>query len=219
MFTGIVEYVGTVRSVVRKGTVVQFAIACGPIVTGIRLGDSIAINGTDLTVTVIEGTTLHFDMVQETAQRTNLGALRSGSRVNLERALSASGRYDGHIVQGHIDGTGTIRELRRQQEDVRLFVSCAPELARGMVPKGSVTIDGVSLTLVDAGTDLFSVALIPWTLAHTTLGERRVGDVVNLEIDLIGKYVYKYLHQMFGDQPTPTRTSGLTIEQLRAWGF
>jgi riboflavin synthase len=219
MFTGIVEYVGTVRSVVRTGTLVQFAIACGPLVTGVRLGDSIAINGTDLTVTVIEGTTLHFDMVQETMQRTNLGALRSGSRVNLERALSASGRYDGHIVQGHIDGTGTIKELRRQQEDVRLFVSCAPELARGMVPKGSITIDGVSLTLVDAGTDFFSVALIPWTLAHTTLGERRVGDTVNLEIDLIGKYVYKYLHQMFGDQPTSARPSGLTIEQLRAWGF
>jgi riboflavin synthase len=219
MFTGIVEYVGTVRSVVRKGTLVQFAIVCGPIVAGVRLGDSIAINGTDLTVTVIEGTTLHFDMVQETARRTNLGALRSGSQVNLERALSASGRYDGHIVQGHIDGTGTINELRRQQEDVRLFVSCAPELARGMVPKGSVTIDGVSLTLVDVGADFFSVALIPWTLAHTTLGARRVGDVVNLEIDLIGKYVYKYLQQMFGDNSTASRPPGLTIEQLRAWGF
>jgi riboflavin synthase len=219
MFTGIVEYVGIVRSVVPKGALVQFAIACGPIVAGVRLGDSIAINGTDLTVTVIDGTTLHFDMVQETAQRTNLGALRSGSKVNLERALSASGRYDGHIVQGHIDGTGTIKELRRLQEDVRLYVSCAPDLARGMVPKGSVTIDGVSLTLVDVGADFFSVALIPWTLAHTTLGERRVGDVVNLEIDLIGKYVYKYLHQMFGDQSTPTRAPGLTVEQLRAWGF
>ena len=219
MFTGIVEHVGTVRSVIRQGALVQFAIACGPIVAGVRLGDSIAINGTDLTVTVIEGTTLHFDMVQETAQRTNLGMLRSGSQVNLERALSASGRYDGHIVQGHIDGTGTITELRRQQEDVRLFVSCAPELARGMVPKGSVTIDGVSVTLVDVGADFFSVALIPWTLAHTTLGARRVGDVVNLEIDLIGKYVYKYLQQMFGDHSPPTHSPGLTIEQLRAWGF
>jgi riboflavin synthase len=219
MFTGIVEHVGTVRSVIRQGALVQFAIACGPIVAGVRLGDSIAINGTDLTVTVIEGTTLHFDMVQETAQRTNLGTLRSGSQVNLERALSASGRYDGHIVQGHIDGTGTITELRRQQEDVRLFVSCAPELARGMVPKGSVTIDGVSVTLVDVGANFFSVALIPWTLVHTTLGARRVGDVVNLEIDLIGKYVYKYLQQMFGDHSPPIPSPGLTIEQLRAWGF
>jgi riboflavin synthase len=219
MFTGIVEYVGTVRSVGRKGPLVQFAIACGPVAEGVRLGDSIAINGTDLTVTAIEGTTLHFDMVPETARRTNLGALRSGSRVNLERALSASGRYDGHIVQGHIDGTGVIKELRRQQEDVRLFVSCAPELTHGMVPKGSITVDGVSLTLVDVGTDMFSVALIPWTLAHTTLGERRVGDVVNLESDLIGKYVYKYLHQIFGEQCSPARRQGLTLERLRELGF
>jgi riboflavin synthase len=219
MFTGIVEYVGTVRSVVRKGAVVQFAIGCGPVAGGVRLGDSIAINGTDLTVTAIDGTTLHFDMVRETARLTSLGALRNGSRVNLERALSASGRYDGHIVQGHIDGTGVIKELRRQQEDIRLFVSCASELARGMVPKGSITVDGVSLTLVDVGDDFFSIALIPWTLAHTTLGERRVGDVVNLEIDLIGKYVYKYLHQMFGDQHGSVSGTPLTVERLRTLGF
>ena len=158
-------------------------------------------------------------MVRETARLTSLETLRSGSRVNLERALSASGRYDGHIVQGHIDGTGVIKELRRQQEDIRLFVSCASELARGMVPKGSITVDGVSLTLVDVGDDLFSVALIPWTLAHTTLGERRVGDVVNLEIDLIGKYVYKYLHQMFGDQHGSVSGTPLTAERLRTLGF
>ena len=216
MFTGIVEHVGTVTRVVRKGALVQVAIACGPVAEGVRLGDSIAINGTDLTVTLIAGSTLHFDMVRETAQITNLGALRPGSRVNLERALSASGRYDGHLVQGHIDGTGVIRELRRQQEDVRLVLACAPELARGMVPKGSITIDGVSLTLVDVGADFCSVALIPWTLAHTTLGERRVGDVVNLEIDLIGKYVYKYLHQMGRSAMPP---SGLTVERLREWGY
>jgi riboflavin synthase len=219
MFTGIVEHVGTVRAVVRKGQLVQLAIDCGPIVQGVRLGDSIAINGTDLTVTAIAGPVMHFDMVQETASRTNLGALRSGSRVNLERALSASGRYDGHIVQGHIDGTGVIKEIQRQQEDVRLFVACAPELAQGMVPKGSVTIDGVSLTLVDVAHDVFSVALIPWTLAHTTLGGRRVGDPVNLEVDLIGKYVYKYLHQIFRGQPPAAPRPGLTIERLRELGF
>jgi riboflavin synthase len=217
MFTGIVEHVGAVLSVHPRGAVVQFAIACGPVAEGVHLGDSIAINGTDLTVTAIEGTTLRFEMVQETATITNLGALRSGSRVNLERALRADGRYDGHIVQGHVDGTGVIKELRRQQEDVRLFVTCASELADGMVPKGSITVDGVSLTLVDVGADFFSVALIPYTLAHTTLGERRVGDAVNLEIDLIGKYVRKYLHQIFGELRSPA--SGLTIERLRDLGF
>jgi riboflavin synthase len=219
MFTGIVEHVGTVRVVTRKGALVQLAIDCGPLVEGVRLGDSIAINGTDLTVTAREGPILHFDMVRETAQRTNLGALRSGSRVNLERALSASGRYDGHIVQGHIDGTGVIKELRRQQEDVRMVVACAPEMAQGMVPKGSTTIDGVSLTLVDVGPDSFSVALIPWTLAHTTLGERRVGEAVNLEVDLIGKYVYKYLHRIFHEQRPAAPAQGLTFERLRELGF
>src|SRR5262252_1352711 len=219
MFTGIVEHVGTVVSASSRGKVVQFAIDCGPIVEGVHLGDSIAINGTDLTVTAINGTTLRFEMVPETASITNLGLLRPGSRVNLERALRADGRYDGHIVRGVIDGTGSIREWRRQQEDVRLFVACAPELANGMVPKGPIAIDGVSLTLVDVGSDFFSVALIPYTLSHTTLGERRVGERVNLEVDVIGKYVRKYLQQIFGALPPAAAEAGLSIERLRELGF
>jgi riboflavin synthase len=219
MFTGIIEHVGTVVAVSPRGKVVQFAIDCGPMVEGVRLGDSIAINGTDLTVTTMAGATLRFEMVQETASITNLGLLRPGSRVNLERAMRADGRYDGHIVQGHVDGTATIHEWRRQQEDVRLFVSCAPELASGMVPKGSITIDGVSLTLVDVGTDFFSVALIPYTLSHTTLGERRVGDLVNLEIDLLGKYVRKYLQQIFGASSASPAGTGLSVARLRELGF
>ena len=219
MFTGIVEHVGTVVAVSPRGKVVQFAIDCGPMVEGVRLGDSISINGTDLTVTTMAGTTLRFEMVQETASITNLGRLRPGSRVNLERALRADGRYDGHIVQGHVDGTGALQEWRRQQEDVRLFVSCAPELASGMVPKGSITIDGVSLTLVEVGPDFCSVALIPYTLSHTTLGERRVGDLVNLEIDLLGKYVRKYLQQIFGVPSASPAGTGLSVERLRELGF
>ena len=219
MFTGIVEHVGTVVSVSPRGKVVQFAIDCGPVVEGVRLGDSIAINGTDLTVTTVTGTALRFEMVQETASITNLGQLRPGSRVNLERALRADGRFDGHVVQGHVDGTGTVQEWRRQQEDVRLFVACAPELASGMVPKGSITVDGVSLTLVDVGADLFSVALIPYTPSHTTLGERRVGDLVNVEIDLFGKYVRKYLDQIFGTPPASPTGTGLSVARLRELGF
>jgi len=219
MFTGIVEHVGTVVSVSPRGTVVQFAIDCGPVVEGVHLGDSIAINGTDLTVTASAGTTLRFEMVQETASITNLGRLRPGSRVNLERAMRADGRYDGHIMQGHVDGTGTIQEWRRQQEDVRLFVACAPELASSMVPKGSITVDGVSLTLVDVGTDFFSVALIPYTLSHTTLGERRVGERVNLEVDVIGKYVRKYLQQIFAGQSAAAAEAGVSVERLRELGF
>jgi riboflavin synthase len=219
MFTGIIEHVGTVVAVSPRGKVVQLTLDCGPLMQGVRLGDSIAINGTDLTVTTMEGSTMRFEMVRETASITNLGQLRSGSRVNLERALRADGRYDGHIVQGHVDGTGTIQEWRRQQEDVRLFVACAPELASGMVPKGSITVDGVSLTLVDVGADFFSVALIPYTLAHTTLGERRVGDLVNLEIDLLGKYVRKYLHQIFGAPSAAAAETGLSVARLRELGF
>ena len=219
MFTGIVEHVGAVVAVAPRGKVVQLTIDCGPIVAGARLGDSIAINGTDLTVTTMAGASLRFEMVQETASITNLGRLRPGSRVNLERALRADGRYDGHIVQGHVDGTGAIQEWRRQQEDVRLFVSCAPELASGMVPKGSITIDGVSLTLVEVGADFFSVALIPYTLSHTTLGDRRVGDRVNLEIDLLGKYVRKYLHQIFGAPAAAPTGTGLSVARLRELGF
>ena len=219
MFTGIVEHVGTVVTVTPRGKVVQLTLDCGPIVEGVHLGDSIAINGTDLTVTAMAGSTLRFEMVQETASLTNLGQLRPGSRVNLERALRADGRYDGHIVQGHVDGIGTLQEWRRQQEDVRLFVACAPELAGGMVPKGSITVDGVSLTLVDVGADFFSVALIPYTLSHTTLGERRVGDLVNLEIDLLGKYVRKYLHQIFGAPSASSPGTGLSVARLRELGF
>ncbi len=219
MFTGIVEHVGTVTGVRPRGKVVQFTIDCGPIVDGVRLGDSIAINGTDLTVTTIDGAAMSFEMVQETADITNLGHLRAGSRVNLERALRADGRYDGHLVQGHVDGTGTIHEWRRQQEDIRLFVSCSAELASGMVPKGSITIDGVSLTLVDVGTDFCSVALIPYTLSHTTLGDRHVGDAVNLEVDMLGKYVRKYLAQIFGTSASTPASAGLSVERLRALGF
>jgi riboflavin synthase len=219
MFTGIVEHVGTVVAVSPRGKVVQLTIDCGPIVEGVHLGDSIAINGTDLTVTTMAGTALRFEMVRETASITNLGQLHPGSQVNLERALRADGRYDGHIVQGHVDGTGSVQEWRRQQEDVRLFVSCAPELTSGMVPKGSITVDGVSLTLVDVEAEFFSVALIPYTLSHTTLGERRVGDQVNLEIDLLGKYVRKYLQQIFGTPSARPAETALSVERLRELGF
>ena len=144
MFTGIVEYVGTVLAATTRGALVQFAIACGPLVQGVRLGDSIAINGTDLTVTAIDGSTLHFDMVRETAGITNLGALRSGSKVNLERALRADGRYDGHIVQGHIDGTGTIQPCNASK---RMCVWWSPVLRRwprAWCPRGRLPLTALA---------------------------------------------------------------------------
>ena len=204
MFTGIVETVGSVRAVHRRGAKAELVIEAPAVVVGTRVGDSIAVNGTCLTVTQVEGPALHFEAVQETLGRSSLGALREGSAVNLERALRADGRLDGHIVQGHVDGIGRVRELRRAGDDVRLFLACEPAFAELLVEKGSVTIDGVSLTVVGVdppGFDPagFDVALIPHTLAVTTLGRLVVGDLVNLEADVLGKYVKRYLERMLPD--------------------
>ena len=204
MFTGIVETVGSVRAVHRRGAKAELVIEAPAVVAGTRVGDSIAVNGTCLTVTQVAGPALHFEAVQETLGRSSLGALREGSAVNLERALRADGRLDGHIVQGHVDGIGRVRELRRAGDDVRLFLACEPAFAELLVEKGSVTIDGVSLTVVGVdppGFDpaSFDVALIPHTLAVTTLGRLVVGDLVNLEADVLGKYVKRYLERMLPD--------------------
>jgi riboflavin synthase len=199
VFTGIVEAVGSVRALRRRGDNAELVIEAPALVAGTRVGDSIAVNGACLTVTEVEERALHFEAVAETLERSALGALSEGGAVNLERALRADGRLDGHIVQGHVDGTGRVRELRRQGGDVRLFVDCEPSFAELLVEKGSVTIDGVSLTVVGVGPAGFDVALIPHTLAVTTLGRRSVGDAVNLEADVLGKYVKRYLERMLPD--------------------
>ena len=199
MFTGIVEHVGRVVGVEPVGEVVRLVIDAGPVADGVRIGDSVAVSGGCLTVTVAEGEQLHFEAVHETMDRTSLGALRPGSKVNLERALRADGRLDGHIVQGHVDGVGRVRELVRGGDGVRLYVDCDAELADALVEKGSVAIDGVSLTVVGVTDTGFDVALIPHTLEVTTLGLRRPGDPVNLEADVLGKYVKRYLERMLPD--------------------
>jgi riboflavin synthase alpha subunit len=151
------------------------------------------VSGCCLTVTQARGRALVFEAVPETLRLTSLGERRAGDRVNLERALRADARLDGHIVQGHVDGTGRVRALARVGDDVRMTIACEPALAALLVPKGSVTVDGVSLTVVDPNEREFSVALIPHTLAVTTLGERQSGDLVNLEADVLGKYVRHFL--------------------------
>jgi riboflavin synthase len=196
VFTGIVEAVGRVATVEAHGAATRLVIDAGALCQGVRVGDSVAVNGGCLTVTAVEEGRLAFDAMPETLERTALGDLGAGSPVNLERALLAGGRLDGHIVQGHVDGVGRVREWLRQGEDVRLFVDCPPEFAEWLVEKGSVAIDGVSLTVVgvvDAG---FDVALIPHTLAATTLGALAPGDRVNLEADVLGKYVKRYLERL-----------------------
>ena len=195
MFTGIIEAVGTLAALEPRGSNTGVVIEAPKIADGVRIGDSIAVNGACLTVTRIEGGRLHFDAVRETLERTSLGDQRVGARVNVERAMRADGRLDGHIVQGHVDGTGRVDALERSGDDVRFAVRCGPEIARYLVPKGSVAIDGVSLTVVGVSNAGFDVALIPHTLAETNLGDRRPGDRVNLEADVLGKYVVRYLER------------------------
>jgi len=196
MFTGIIEGVATIAEIRSEEKRVELGLDVGALAEGVRLGDSVALDGCCLTVVRVAGERLFFQAVPETLALTSLGAKREGDRLNVERALPAGGRLDGHIVQGHVDGTGVVRALERAGDDVRLNIACARELADLLVPKGSVAIDGVSLTVVDPGEEGFSVALIPHTLAATTLGERGPDDRVNLEADVLGKYVRHYLERL-----------------------
>jgi riboflavin synthase len=196
MFTGIVEATGTVTRNEAKGDLTRLSVEVAGIAAEVAIGDSVAINGACLTVTGTTGAAVHFDAVAETLAKTALGDLETGCRVNLERALVAGGRLDGHIVQGHVDGVGIVRALDRAGDDVRLEVDCGEEIRQFLVSKGSVAIDGVSLTVVDVDDAGFEVALIPLTLEHTTLGDRALGDRVNLEADVLGKYVKRYLDRV-----------------------
>ena len=196
MFTGIVESVGRVSGRTPRGESTRIVVDARSLTEGTRVGDSVAVNGACLTVVNVTPETLAFDAVKESLDVTSLGDLVMGSPVNLERALRADGRLGGHIVQGHVDGVGVVRALDRQGDDVRLAVSCGGEALEHLVPKGSVAVDGVSLTVVGVDAEGFDVALIPLTLAETTLGDRRAGDRVNLEADVLGKYVKRYLERM-----------------------
>lgn len=199
MFTGIVEAVGRVVAIEPAGGKTRLRVEAPGVAAGAPIGASIAVNGACLTVVEAGAEQVVFEAVPETLARSALGDLRAGARVNLERALRADGRLDGHLVQGHVDGTGRVRALERRGGDVRLAVDCAPELARQLVPKGSVAVDGVSLTLAGVSESGFEVALIPHTLAVTTLGERQPGERVNLEADVLGKYVLRYLERVLGE--------------------
>ncbi len=194
MFTGLVEALGTVREAVRTGAGSRLVVAEARLAPELALGESVAVNGACLTVVARDAETFAFDVGPETLLRTDLGALATGDRINLERSLRFSDRLGGHLVQGHIDGVGHIDERRVDGEWETVWFRCPRELAAQMVPKGSVAVDGVSLTLVDVEAERFSVMLIPHTRLHTTLGFKGVGSPVNLETDLIAKYVWKFLH-------------------------
>jgi riboflavin synthase len=208
MFTGLVETLGTVRRLAAEGPGRLLTLAAPSLASELSVGDSVAINGACLTVIDHDAEICQFQAGPETLQRTNLGELGPGDRINLERALRLGDRLGGHLVQGHVDGMGRVAERLRQDQWELVWFSCPADLTAQMVSKGSVAVDGVSLTLVDVAAERFSVALIPHTLAHTTLGFKPLGATVNLETDLFAKYVWKCL-----------RGGGVTWDGLRRAGF
>ncbi|HEB74948.1 MAG TPA: riboflavin synthase [Nitrospirae bacterium] len=193
MFTGIVLEMGTVSSVEARGTVTRLGIRSEEVVRDAGIGDSIAVNGVCLTVTSIEHGVMHFDLSAETLRASNIGSLRRGERVNLEPALRPSDRLGGHFVTGHIDGVGRIRGKNRRGETIEIEIEAPGEVLRYVVKKGSIAIDGISLTVVDVSAGAFKVVIIPHTERVTTIGMKGAGDTVNLEADILGKYVARFL--------------------------
>ena len=214
MFTGIIEEVGTVKAVKRSGTSSFIEIQAKKVLEDVHLGDSIAVNGVCLTVTHSDGSVFRADVMNETLSRSSLGSLTAGSPVNLERAMAANGRFGGHIVSGHIDGTGTVSDIRNDGIAVWYTITAPPELLRYIVEKGSIAIDGISLTVAKVTETSFSVSIIPHTAAQTILGTKKTGDIVNLENDIIGKYVEQLMKPA---EAAPQ--SGITMEFLAKNGF
>ena len=224
MFTGIVESMGTVVRVLRRGGGARLEVRAPQILPEVKIGDSVAVNGACVTVTAHVDDTFACDLVPETLARTNLGTLQPGEEVNLELPMRAGGRLDGHIVQGHVDVVGTIRSRRRVGAQEMLEVTVPFELTRYLAPKGSVSVEGVSLTIMDVNKDRFRVALIPHTVETTTLGKKIQGAAVNVEVDVISKYVERHLSarapvrepslaELVG--PPPPRPEPLAAQALR----
>jgi riboflavin synthase len=199
MFTGIVEELGVVEALVDQGDAVRLTVRGPHVMVDAGLGDSIAVNGCCLTVAERDQETFTADVMRETLDKTSLGALGVGDRVNLERAVTPQTRLGGHIVQGHVDGTGRVLARTPSEHWEVVEVSLPTEIARYLVPKGSITVDGISLTVVETGEESFTVSLIPETLARTTLGLKQPGDPVNLEVDVIAKYVERLLDAREGE--------------------
>lgn len=193
MFTGIIEELGIIKKIEHKSNVVTLTIYANKILDGTHLGDSISTNGVCLTVTNIGKETFNVDMVKETLHRTTMKTLKIGAIVNLERALTLSTRLGGHMVSGHIDGTGVIERITNEGQTLNLTIKTDPHLLKYMIEKGSVALDGISLTIVEVTAHTFTVSIIPHTQSMTTLTQKKVHDTINIECDLIGKYVEKLL--------------------------
>ncbi len=217
MFTGIIEEIGEIKNIRHGAKSAQLTIY-GPVVTSdSNVGDSIAVNGVCLTATSISGNTFTADVMAESMRRTALGSLNMGSKVNLERAMACGGRFGGHIVSGHIDGTGTIKDFKREDNAVWVCIEADKKILKYIIEKGSITIDGISLTVAYVDDICFKVSIIPHTASETTLLDKKVGDVVNLENDIIGKYVEKLLN--FKEQNKEENKSGIDAQFLMKNGF
>lgn len=210
MFTGIIEEKGYIENIVHGAKSCRLTVKADKIFDDLKLGDSVAVNGVCLTAQTINKPYFIADVMAETVRMTGLGNLTKGSTVNLERAMQLNGRFGGHIVSGHIDGVGTIVAMVREDNAVRVTVSAKSEIMKYIIYKGSVTLDGISLTVAETAKDRFTVSVIPHTAAETTLLEKSVGDRLNIECDVIGKYVEKMLDNSGG---------GITTDFLKENGF
>ena len=217
MFTGIVEEMGKIRQILLAGSSGKIQIEARKVLEGTKVGDSIAVNGVCLTVTSLSHDGFTADMMAETYRRSALGQQKVGDLVNLERAMAAGERFGGHIMSGHIDGTGVIEKLRREENAVWVTIRTKPAVLRLIVEKGSVGIDGISLTVASVSETGFQVSVIPHTGEETTLLKKKTGDLVNLENDIVGKYVEKLLG--LGNTKKEEGASGLTMDFLKEYGI
>jgi len=216
VFTGIIEETGSVASMVRGGDYARITVAASKIFEDLKLGDSVAVNGVCLTIAELGVRKFTSDVMSETLQRSNLGDLRTTDKVNLERAMPADGRFGGHIVSGHIDGTGRIIKTERDHIAEWITISTPPEVMKYIVEKGSIAIDGISLTVARIGESNFSVSVIPHTAKETTLLGKKIGDSVNLENDIVGKYIERFFTMK---KPDPKSESKLTLGFLERAGY
>jgi riboflavin synthase len=212
MFTGIVEEVGNVEKIAH-GNIMQITLRAEKVLEQTKIGDSINVNGVCLTVVSLDNPRVGFEIMKETQEKTNLKTLQIGHKVNLERAMSASSRFDGHIVSGHIDGQGKIKNKTTKSGEFILEMEADKQLINYLVPKGSICIDGVSLTIMAVQNGSFNIGFIPHTLKSTTLGTKKLGDMVNLEVDMLAKYVFRYLENQ-GKSGSP-----ISENYLRRLGF
>lgn len=217
IFTGIIEELGVVKSIAINGASGCITIKAKKVLEGTQLGDSIAVNGTCLTVTSINSDGFSADVMAETVKRTSLSQVGKGDLVNLERAMILNGRFGGHIVSGHIDGTGTITKYTKEENAIWVTIKAPDEILDLIVEKGSICIDGISLTVTTVSDQDFQVSIIPHTAKETTLIHKKVGSLVNLENDIVGKYIKKLMENNQEEQAK--KASGLTMEMLEEYGL